>query len=227
MRTLLWPLLVLGNALLLCGCADVTTAGYTADEDAMPAPGSSPARVASSNPGPGKSGLASLTSGPAYGASNPTSAGMPATTHRASTITALTTGPTYGATHFEKTNLYGPPDKSTVAEPALSSADEEPFDNLEIVSPGLKSRLTVTRVGSDRTDDNLLTVFAGLKNKSSRPLPIEVQTLYKDKRDHSLSDGRKSWVPLTLKPHEEMQYRSVAISEAATDFVVRIRHAAP
>ena len=196
--------------------------GYSPDEDAMPAPGSSPARVASSNPG--KSGLATLTSGPAYGATNPTSNHLPSTARPPSTITALTSGPTYGATHFEKTNLYAPPDKSTIAG---SSADEEPFDNLEIVSPGLKSRLAVTRVGSDRTDDNLLTVFAGLKNKSGRPLPLEVQTLYKDKRDHSLSDGRKSWVPLTLKPHEEMQYRSVAISEEATDFVVRIRHAAP
>jgi hypothetical protein len=99
------------------------------------------------------------------------------------------------------------------------------FDNLEIVSPGLKTKLAVMRVGSDRTEGNLLSVFAGLKNKSSHPLPLEVQTVYKDKSDQPLTDGRSSWVPITLKPYEETQYRSVAISEDASDFMVRIRHA--
>lgn len=100
------------------------------------------------------------------------------------------------------------------------------FDNLEIMSSGLKTKLAVMRVGSDRNDSNLLSVFAGLKNKSGHRLPLEVQTVYKDKSDHPLTDGRSSWVPLTLKPHEETQYRSVAISEDAADFLVRIRPAA-
>jgi hypothetical protein len=52
-----------------------------------------------------------------------------------------------------------------------------------------------------------------------------VETVYKDKTDHPLSDGRASWIGITLKPHEETQYRSVALSEDATDFMVRIRRA--
>jgi hypothetical protein len=30
---------------------------------------------------------------------------------------------------------------------------------------------------------------------------------------------------MTLKPHEQTQYRSVALTPDATDFLVRIRHA--
>ena len=104
-----------------------------------------------------------------------------------------------------------------------SPADTGDYDNLEIVTPTLKGKLTVMRVGSERNDNNLLSVFAGLRNKSSHSLPLEVETVYKDKADHSLSTGDKSWVSITLKPHEETQYRSVAISEDATDFVVRVR----
>lgn len=184
MRNLLLPLLLFGNAVLLCGCTGTSNAGFSADEDALPAP--SGARL-------------------------------------------VTTGPTYGATSFQPLTL---PSSRTKPSQAQETALQEPttapapdFDNLEIMSPGLKGTLAVTRVGSDRTDGNLLSVFAGLKNKSSHPLDLEVQTLYKDKKDHSLTDGRASWVPITLKPHEATQYRSVAITEDAADFVVRIRHA--
>ncbi len=89
------------------------------------------------------------------------------------------------------------PSRGRTPEPAAPAETAEPtnFDNLELVSPGLKNRLAITRVGSDRTEGNLLSVFAGLKNKSARPLDLEVQTLYKDKADHSLN-GRNGWVPI-------------------------------
>jgi hypothetical protein len=99
------------------------------------------------------------------------------------------------------------------------------FDNLEIVNPSLKDKLAVLRVGAGRSDSNLLSVFAGVKNKTAHPLDLEMQTVYRDKDGNSLTDGRGSWIAINLKPHEETQYRSVAISEDATDFVVRIRHA--
>ncbi len=153
--------------MLLAGCGGTSTAGYSADEDALPPP----------------SGVAQ----------------------------SLTTGPTYGSTSFQP---FGP-DTSTGSD----------FDNLEMAPPELKNKLAILRVGSDRTEDNLLTVFAGLKNKSNRPLQLEVQTIYRDKADHTLSSGQRSWVPITLKPHEETQYRSVAISEDAADYLVRIRPA--
>jgi hypothetical protein len=110
---------------------------------------------------------------------------------------------------------------STDADDADTSSD---FDNLEIVNPNLKDHLAVMRVGSDRTDSNLLSVFAGVKNKSAHPLKIEMQTIYKDKDGHSLTDNKAAWMPIDLKPHGETQYHSVAISEEATDFIVRIRH---
>ncbi len=98
------------------------------------------------------------------------------------------------------------------------------FDNLEIVNASLKDKLSVLRIGSQRSDSNLLSVFAGVKNQTGHVLDLEMQTIYRDKDGQALT-GHGSWIPITLKPHEETQYRSVAISEDATDFVVRIRHA--
>ena len=97
------------------------------------------------------------------------------------------------------------------------------FDNVEILPSDLNTKLSILRVGSDRTTNNLLSVFVGLKNKTAHRLAIEVQTLYKDKSSNSLNSGQASWIPITLKPHEESEYRSASISEDAVDFLVRIR----
>ncbi len=91
------------------------------------------------------------------------------------------------------------------------------------MDPSLKGKLGITRVGSEPSSNDLLSVFAGLKNRTSHALPLEVQTLYKDRLGSDLNAG--SWIPLTLKPHEETEYRSTSISPSAVDFLVRIRHA--
>ena len=121
---------------------------------------------------------------------------------------------------------------SPVATPGVNQekADEDTdagsdFDNLELVDVSLKGKLAVLRIGSDRTTNNLMSVFAGLKNKTAHRLNLEVQTLYKDKSGNPLNTA--SWIPLTLKPHEESVYRSASISEEATDFLVRVRRAVP
>ncbi len=97
------------------------------------------------------------------------------------------------------------------------------FDNLDIVDASLKGKLGILRVGSEQTSNDLLSVFAGLKNKTSHSLALEVQTIYKDKAGDPLNSG--SWVPMTLKPHEETEYRSSSISAQAVDFLVRVRSA--
>jgi hypothetical protein len=97
------------------------------------------------------------------------------------------------------------------------------FDNLEITDDSLKAKLGITRVGSQPSANDLLSVFAGLKNKTGQSLKIEVQTLYKDKDGNPLNAG--SWIPMTLKPHEETEYRSTSISADAVDFLVRVRRA--
>jgi hypothetical protein len=125
---------------------------------------------------------------------------------------------------------YTPPQKRglsklTTGQPIGATDPSLSFDNLEILTTGLTSQLAVLRVGSNVTDAHLLSVFAGVKNKTPHPLEIEMQTVYIDASGNPLSEGKGSWVPIHLKPHEETQYRSVAISEAAADFTVRIRHA--
>ncbi len=100
---------------------------------------------------------------------------------------------------------------------------EANFDNLEVVDASLKGKLAILRVGSNPTDNHLLSVFVGLKNQTTKPLLLEVQTIYKDKLGNPLNDG--GWIPLTLKPHEETEYHSSSISADADDFLVRIRRA--
>lgn len=113
---------------------------------------------------------------------------------------------------------------NAASPPPDSEADSgSGFDNLDIVDSSLKGKLAILRVGSEPTANNLLSVFAGLKNKTTHPLSIEVQTLYKDKVGSPLNDG--SWIPMTLKPHEETEYRSASISADAADFLIRIRRA--
>jgi len=109
------------------------------------------------------------------------------------------------------------------ADAAIKNDAGSTFDNLELVDASLKGKLAVLRVGSDPSTNNLLAVFAGLKNRTAKPLALEVQTIYKDKSGAALNAG--SWVPLTLKPHEETEYRSSSISTDADDFLVRVRRA--
>jgi hypothetical protein len=122
--------------------------------------------------------------------------------------------------------LPAPPQAASTND-ATSTDTPTAFDNVELVNASLVDQLGIARVGSSRSDDNLLTVFVGLKNKTGHVLKVDVQTLYKDGSGQTLTGGAGSWVPFELKPHEETQYRSVAISEDASDFVVRIRNSVP
>ena len=109
---------------------------------------------------------------------------------------------------------------------AVQSSDtDSSFDNLDIVDPRLNGKLAILRVGSEVGANNLLSVFAGLRNKTARRLALEVQTIYKDKDGNAINSG--SWISFVLKPHEEKEYRSASISEEAVDFLVRVRRAPP
>jgi len=115
---------------------------------------------------------------------------------------------------------------SNASDPTSAEADDDSgstFDNLEIVDTSLKGKLGISRVGSQVADNKLLTVFAGLKNKTSHRLALEVMTIYKDQTGASLNAA--SWIPVTLKAKEEREYRSSSITEQAVDFMIRVRRA--
>ena len=95
------------------------------------------------------------------------------------------------------------------------------FDNLDVIDPSLKGQLAVLRVGSEVGENKLLSIFAGLKNKTVHQLNLEMETIYKDKDDNPLNAG--SWIPFTLGPREEKEYHSTAITVDAVDFLVRGR----
>jgi hypothetical protein len=106
---------------------------------------------------------------------------------------------------------------------ATDSSKDSTFDNLDVVDQALIGKLAVLRVGSEVGENKLLSVFAGMKNKTARVLNLEVQTIYKDEFGNALNSG--SWIPFTLKPHEEKEYHSASISMQAVDFLVRVRRA--
>ncbi len=111
-----------------------------------------------------------------------------------------------------------------IKAPAGDAADAgSSFDNLDVVDDSLKGKLAVMRVGSEPSPNNLLSVFAGLKNRTSHQINLEVETIYRDKSDNDLNAG--SWIPLSLKPHEEKEYRSTSITDQAVDFLIRVRRA--
>jgi hypothetical protein len=102
-----------------------------------------------------------------------------------------------------------------------TSDTEADFNNIEIVDSSLEPRLDVARIGSRRGSNNLLAVFAGLRNKTAHKLELEIETIYKDPSGNALNTG--SWIRFTLAPHDEKDYRSAAISEGAVDFLIRVR----
>ena len=123
------------------------------------------------------------------------------------------------------------PDLDSPGSVAASSAaanggndTDSDFNNLEVVDAVLNSKISLLRIGSRRGANNLLAVFAGLKNNTGRHLTIEIETIYKDKAGNELNTG--SWIRLTLNAHAETDYRSASISEAATDFLIRVRRPA-
>jgi hypothetical protein len=114
--------------------------------------------------------------------------------------------------------------------PAVDNSDTvsapRNFDDVEFVDDSLQGKLTVTRTGSSRTSNDLMSVFAGLRNRTAHKLEIEVETVYKDAQGNPLGEG-SSWVPITLKPHQRTDYRSASLSSDAQDYLIRIRRAQP
>jgi hypothetical protein len=95
--------------------------------------------------------------------------------------------------------------------------------NIEIVDPTLEPKIGVASIDWHVSSNNLLSVIAGLKNKTASPLSIEIETIYKDDAGNVINTG--SWLRFTLAPHELQNYRSSAITEGATDFLIRVRRA--
>jgi hypothetical protein len=118
---------------------------------------------------------------------------------------------------------------SVPAECATDNASS--FDDVDIIDASLNGKLAIQRVGSEATPTGLLSVFVGLKNKTARDLNVQLETIYKDQEGNPVNAG--SWITLSLKPHEEREYRSTSISVRYdpnlmdANFVIRIRHAAP
>jgi hypothetical protein len=115
-------------------------------------------------------------------------------------------------------------DTVVAAEPADTASG---FDNVDLLDDGLTGKLSVVLVNSDRSDENLLSILAALKNLTGRTLKLEAQTVYRDANGNWMNGGHAGWISLDLKPHGQLNYRSESLSVDAKDFLVRIRVAGP
>ncbi len=119
------------------------------------------------------------------------------------------------------------PVRLTVADDEMTAGapadNESGFDNVDLLDGSLTGKLGVLRVGSDRSDENLLSILAALRNLTGHPLKLEAQTLYKDANGNWMNGGCAGWIPLELKPHGQLNYRSESLSVGAQNFLVRIR----
>jgi len=118
-------------------------------------------------------------------------------------------------------DLAGTP--GAMSESSGETNDRDYLNDLDIVDDALKPKLDLVRIGAQRGTNNLLVVFLGLSNKTARKIDVEVETVYKDKSGNALNTG--SWIHFTVQAHGQLDYRSTAISEAAVDFLIRVRRA--
>ncbi|MCE0498103.1 MAG: hypothetical protein LV481_09180 [Methylacidiphilales bacterium] len=191
--------------LLVAGCAGgQSNPSVTANDPPLPQPAGNPSPQ-SVPPSAAPSPVSVVSPPPAASSAQPAPMQEPAAPLQSSSGVPVTTSPKDSGTS----------DTTTA------------FDNVDLVNANLVGKLAILRAGSSRTEDNLLSVFVGLKNETARVLQVEIQTIYKDSSGQALTQGTENWIPMKLKPHEEAQYRSVAISEDAADFLVRIRRAVP
>jgi hypothetical protein len=119
-------------------------------------------------------------------------------------------------------SLLDSPGSTAAAAQGQGDGGDIDFSKLEVVDASLKPKLTLLRIGSQRsTTNNVLTVFAGVRNNTGRKLSFEIETIYKDRTGELLN--KSSWIRFSLEPHEETDYRSSSLSDDAVDFTIRVR----
>jgi hypothetical protein len=115
-------------------------------------------------------------------------------------------------------------DDAAAAPPPADNASG--FANIDL-DDAFNGKLVVLRANSDRSDNNLLSVSATLKNVTNRTILAEVGTCYADATGTWLNGGHAGWLTFKLKPHMQFEYRSASMSDAASAYLVRIRTAEP
>ena len=95
------------------------------------------------------------------------------------------------------------------------------LDKVEILDASLKPKLTFQRMSSHRAPNKLLDVSVNVHNNTGNVVLFEAETIFKDKDGTPLNKG--SCIDFSLKPYDEIDYRSTSISEKAVDFTICLR----
>ena len=120
-----------------------------------------------------------------------------------------------------------PKPKTPPSDNSSSSSNDDPqegpgFDGVAYIDKKLSSLITVEKVNNELSPMKLLTVYVDIRNKTRKPLELQVQTMYED-TSRNLVSSDNSWIEFPLKPHELQEYCSVALSQNARSYLVRIR----
>ncbi len=77
-----------------------------------------------------------------------------------------------------------------------------------------------------RNAQNYLTVQASLRNRSSKTVPIQVQTLFKDAKGMILYNdlgNEVAWQSMVLSANETKSLTQNAMTPEATQYIIRVR----
>jgi uncharacterized protein YcfL len=104
----------------------------------------------------------------------------------------------------------------------IPGADVENTETFVLFTKKLKGQVTVEGQRAKWTGANLLEVQARIRNRTEKPLQVEVQTVFKDDQGFSVNDT-SAWKRLIFEPNETKIYRVNSINSKARNFTIRVR----
>ena len=105
---------------------------------------------------------------------------------------------------------------------SVPGANVENDETFVLLTRNLRDLGTVEGQRAKWTDANLLEVQARLRNRTEKPLQVEVQTVFKDKQGFSVN-VITTWHRLIFEPNETKTYVVNSLNAKARRFTIRVR----
>ena len=104
----------------------------------------------------------------------------------------------------------------------IPGADVENREVIVLLTKTLQDQIAVEGQQAKWNKANLLEVRARLRNRTEKPLQVEVQTVFKDQKGFSVNDV-SAWQRLIFEPNETKTYHVNSMTSNARRFTVRVR----
>lgn len=101
-------------------------------------------------------------------------------------------------------------------------ADLENRESVVVLTSKLRDTIAVESQRAKWSPANLLEIQARLRNRTEKPVQVEVQTVFKDADGFSTNDNTV-WTRMLFEPNETKIYRVNSLNTKARRFTIRIR----